>query len=148
MVVQIGADGRDAVPERAERREARGAEERLAVGVLGAEGEPQTTQISLSVRSAASARSRASLSLIGGNGPVIGQIRTPMDGSWRIDSMILGPRQSPTGWPPLSIGFATLRYSGIHWCSSCCFASDSEGRVRPARVARSAKWAPVPPDIE
>lgn len=72
-------------------------------------GEPHTTHTSLSVLSAASTRSCASLSLIGGKGPVIGQISTPTSGSASIASMIFRPRQSPTGWPPLSTGFATFR---------------------------------------
>lgn len=111
-------------------------------------GEPQTTHTSLSVCSAASTRSWTSRSLSGGKGPVTGQISTPTDGSARIASMIFRPRQSPTGCPPLSTGLATLRNSGIHWCSSACLASDSGGSLSPASVARSAKWAPVPPEIE
>lgn len=111
-------------------------------------GDPHTTHTSLSVCSAASTRSCASLSLIGGKGPVIGQISTPTPGSARIASMIFRPRQSPTGWPPLSTGLATFRYSGIHWCSSVCLPEDSVGRESPASLARSAKCAPVPPEIE
>ncbi|SCG07318.1 hypothetical protein GA0115255_122411 [Streptomyces sp. Ncost-T6T-2b] len=79
---------------------------------------------------------------------MIGQISTPIDGSARIASMIFRPRQSPTGWPPLSMGLATFRYSGIQVCSSACFSGDRAGRVSPAAVARSAKCAPVPPEME
>ena len=56
-------------------------------------GEPHTTHTSLSVASAASTRSWASLSLIGGKGPVIGQIRTPdrRVGEDRVDDLPAAP---------------------------------------------------------
>lgn len=111
-------------------------------------GEPHTTHTGFSVVSAASTRSRASRSLIGGNGPVIGQTSTPTAGSARIASMIFRPRSSPTGWPPLSTGLVTSRYSGIHWCSARRVRSPRAGSRSPATVARSAKCAPVPPEIE
>ncbi len=62
--------------------------------------------------------------------------------------MIFRPRSSPTGWPPLSTGLATFRNSGIQVCSSACFPDESVGSESPAAVARSAKCAPVPPEIE
>ena len=62
--------------------------------------------------------------------------------------MIFGPRQSRTGAPPLSTGFETRRYGGIHSCSCTCEALVREGSSSPAAATMSAMCAPVPPEIE
>ena len=72
-------------------------------------GEPHTTKIGLSVVAAAATRSSHSLLPMEGRAPVIGQSRRSTLGSASMVSMILGPRQSRTGAPPLSTGFETRR---------------------------------------
>ncbi len=72
-------------------------------------GEPHTTKMGLSVVAAASTRSSQSLLPMEGSAPVIGHSRRSTLGSASIVSMILGPRQSRTGAPPLSTGFDTRR---------------------------------------
>src|SRR4051794_35418954 len=101
-------------------------------------GEPQITQIGLSVVSATSTRSRASGFDIDANAPVIGQMITSTLGSATIASRILRPRQSAEGAPPLSTGFDTRRYVGIHSCSAVCVSAVNSGSLSPAAEARSA----------
>src|SRR4051812_7537836 len=72
-------------------------------------GEPQITQIGLSVVSATATRSRASGFDIDASAPVIGQMITSTFGSATMASRILRPRQSADGAPPLSTGFETRR---------------------------------------
>src|SRR3954467_15281370 len=72
-------------------------------------GEPQMTQIGLSVVSATSIRSRASGFDIDASAPVIGQMITSTFGSAPGASRIWRPRQSAEGAPPLSTGFDTRR---------------------------------------
>src|SRR3954469_23108077 len=72
-------------------------------------GEPQMTQIGLSVVSATATRSRASGFDIDASAPVIGQMMTWTFGSATSASRILRPRQSADGAPPLSTGFDTRR---------------------------------------
>src|SRR3954451_6428839 len=110
-------------------------------------GEPQMTQIGLSVVSATSTRSRARGFDIDASAPVIGQMIRSTFGSATMASRILRPRQSADGAPPLSTGFDTRRYEGIHSCSCVCVAFVRLGSRRPASEARSARCAPVPPEI-
>src|SRR3954465_10527298 len=121
-------------------------------------GEPQMTQIGLSVVSATSTRSRASGFDIDANAPVIGQMITSTFGAATIASRISRPRQSADGAPPLSTGFDTRRYDGIHSCSAACVSASRSGSCNPAADAGSAMWhpgggggsalwAPVPPEM-
>src|SRR5256885_10881935 len=72
-------------------------------------GEPQITQIGLSVASATSTRSRANGFDIDASAPGIGQMITSTFGSATTPSGILRPPQSAPGPPPLSPGFGPPR---------------------------------------
>jgi hypothetical protein len=72
-------------------------------------GDPQITQIGLSVVSATSTRSWANGIDMVSSEPVMGTTTAATLGSATMVSRILRPRQSADGWPPLSTGFETRR---------------------------------------
>ena len=112
-------------------------------------GEPQITQIGLSVVSATSTRSGASRSLIGGKAPVIGddEHADVGIGEERVEDLAAAPvaDRVPAVVDRVArpAGTAGSTRGAASWLGAA-----SRGSRSPAAGTMSAMWAPVPPEIE